>query len=269
MLLLFYFFLLESENNGIPLWFKCFKGTHNSEAFKTDLIISGIPYVNNLFKNKNGHLVFLADRWFPNTKIMEFIDSIGATYCIRATSILSIKIHDYEYSDSISYISDIETYLTKSKYFDNVSITKNNFKTKLAVSKSESHKEPFFILTNGSTREAIKHYGYRFGSIEFIFKNKKSNGFYLESTKMRNLHAFSTLFGIVCIATLWLTILGANYSKNKKNLKNRLYIRYSKKNGANFKRTLSLFNTGLFFFNLAFNSTNNVTIKYNFILYDT
>lgn len=58
-----------------------------------------------------------------------------------------------------------------------------------------------------------------FGSIEFIFKNQKSNGFYLESTKMRNIHAFATLFGILCIAILWLTILGCDYSKNKNHFK--------------------------------------------------
>ena len=81
----------------------------------------------------------------------------------------------YEYSDLIASISDIEPSFSKSIFFDNVSITSFNFPTKLAVSKTDSHNEPFFILTNGNTRHAIKHYGYRFGSIECIFKNQKSN----------------------------------------------------------------------------------------------
>ena len=85
---------------------------------------------------------------------------------------------------------------------------------------------------------------------------------------MRNLHAFSTLFTLVCIAILWLTILGADYSKNKSRFHNRFKIYYSKKNKANNKRILSLFNTGLFFFNLAFESTIYVLLKFNFILYD-
>ena len=142
------------------------------------------------------------------------------------------------------------------------------FQTKLAVSKSDTHKEPFFILTNGNTREAIKHYGYRFGSIEFIFKAQKSNGFYLESTKMRNLHSFTTLFGLLCVAILWLTIIGADYSKNKNHFKNYLKIRSSKKNGNNHKRIFSVFNTGLMYFNLAFCSNRPATIKCNFLLYD-
>ena len=190
------------ENSGIPLCFRCFKGIDDPDAFNLSLIMEGISYVHNLFKDKKCQLIFLA------------------------------------------------------------------FQTKLAISKSDSHKEPFFILTNGNTRDAIKHYGYRFGSIEFIFKNQKSNGFYLECTKMRNIHAFTTLFTLVCVAILWLTILGADYSKNKNHFKNCFKIKYSKKNGSNHKRTFSLFNTGLFFFNLAFESTKYIVLKCNFLLYD-
>ena len=140
--------------------------------------------------------------------------------------------------------------------------------TKLAISKSKNHKEPLYILTNGSIRDAIKHYGHRFGSIEFIFKNHKSNGFYLEATKMRNLHAFSSLFTLTCIAILWLTILGSDYSKNKNHFKSYFKFRTSKSNGLNKVRSVSLFNTGLFFFNLAFESPKPVLLKCNFILYD-
>lgn len=258
------------ENSGIPLWFRCFKGTHDPQAFKTSLILDGISYVHNLFSTKKCNLIFLADRWFPNCETMQFINDLGDTYCFRTKSNINIHIDDdgFENAGLIESISDIEPLLTKSKYFDNVRITKNNFKTKLAVSKTDSHNEPFFILTNGNTREAIKHYGYRFGSIEFIFKNQKSNGFYLESTKMRNIHAFTTLFGIMCIALLWLTILGADYSKNKSHAKDFYKFRYSKKNGANSKRIFSLFNTGLFLFNLAFCSTKYFNLKCNFLLYD-
>jgi hypothetical protein len=259
---------LRIGKQGIPLWFRCFKGLDNADAFKLSLINQGISYVHNLFKDKKCNIIFLADRWFNFREIMQHIDSLGDNYCIRTKSNVSIEIDNYEYSDMISTIADIEPFFSKSKYFDSVRITGFKFPTKLAVSKTNSHKEPFFILTNGNTREAIKHYGYRFGSIEFIFKNQKSNGFYLESTKMRNIQSFTTLFTLVCVAILWLTILGADYSKNKNHFKNCFKIRYSKKNGFNNKRTFSLFNTGLFFFNLAFESTKYIVLKCSFILYD-
>ena len=168
----------------------------------------------------------------------------------------------------ISTIGDIEPFLSKSLFFDDVQITKKKFKTKLAVSKTDNHKEPFFILTNGNTREAIKSYGYRFGTIEFIFKSQKTNGFYLESTKIRNLQAFSSIFGLVCVAILWLSIIGADYSKNKGHFKNYLKIRCSIRNGGNNKRIISTFNIGLIYFNLAFCSCRPATLKCNFVLYD-
>ena len=267
-LLLFFLFLLKLVNNGIPLWFRCFKGVHDPDAFSISLINQGISYVVDLFKSKNYNLIFLADRWFNFRQVMQHIVSLSCTYCIRTKSNIAIEIDNCDYSDMIASISDIEPFFSKSIIFDSVRITNSKFPSKLVVSKTDSHNEPLFILTNGDPKLAIKHYRYRFGSIESIFKNQKSNGFYLESSKMRNLHAFSSMFGLMCVALLWLTILGVDYSKNKNHFKNFLKIKSSKKNGGSFKRTFSFFNTGLFYFNLAFCCTKPAIIKCNFILYD-
>ena len=261
-------FSLRVGKQGIPLWFRCFKGNDDPKAFELDLIKEGISYVHSLFENSGYRLIFLADRWFNFRELMMHIDSLGDIYCIRTKSNITIEIDNYKYSDMIGCISDIEPYFSKSMYFESVRITSFKYHTKLVISKSDSHKEPFFILTNGNTREAVKHYGYRFGSIEFIFKNQKSNGFYLESTKMRNIQAFTSMFTLLCIAILWLTILGAYYAKNKGHFKSYFKFRYSKKNGSNYKRTFSMFNSGLMFFNLAFESYNYVLLKCDFILYD-
>ena len=178
---------LKIGRQGIPLWFQCFEGNDNPNAFALSLIKDGISYIHHLFENKKYNIIFLADRWFNFCDIMHHIDSFGHTYCIRTKSNVSIHIDNFTDSDMIKSISDIEPLFTKSIYFDSVQITSNKFQTKLAVSKIDSHNEPFFILTNGNTRDAIKHYGYRFGSIEFIFKNQKSNGFYLEATRYSKL----------------------------------------------------------------------------------
>lgn len=47
-----------------------------------------------------------------------------------------------------------------------------------------------------------------------FFKSQKTNGFYLESTKTKNLHAFENLYAIACIASLWLNIIAIDYIKN-------------------------------------------------------
>ena len=46
---------------GIPLWFRCFKGKPD-DAYQESLILEGINYVINLFKDKSYKLIFLADR---------------------------------------------------------------------------------------------------------------------------------------------------------------------------------------------------------------
>ena len=116
-----------------------------------------------------------------------------------------------------------------------------------------------------------------FGSIECIFKNQKSNGFYLESTQTRNIHAFASLFTLVNIAMLWLTIIGVEYSKSGSSKISKYFrIRYSRRvsanssnnKKANYTRYYSIFNTGLILFNLVYESPHYYNLKCNFILYD-
>ncbi len=262
-------------DNGIPLWFRCFQGKRDPAAFDLSLIKEGILYVHNLFKDKNYNLIFLADRWFNLCDILDYINSLNHTYCIRTKSNILIDINECNYFKKVTYISDISPQSTKSIYFDSVYITKRMYHTRLAISKSNSHNEPLFILTNGNTRDAIKHYGYRFGSIECIFKNHKTNGFHLESTQTRNIHAFSSLFTLMNIAILWLTVIGADYSKSGKISKFfRIPYSYrvspgcSNNKKANYRRYYSIFNTGLILFNLVFESPHYYNLKCNFILYD-
>lgn len=94
----------------------------------------------------------------------------------------------------------------------------------------------------------------------------KSNGFYLESTKVKNMEAFTSLLVLTNIAILWLTILGVDYVKNEN--KNNYFItdvKYYKKGP---RRIILLFRTGLIYFNWAINSIFKRKLKCNFILYD-
>ena len=146
ILLLFFCFLLKLVSNGIPLWFRCFKGKQDPDAFSLSLINQGISYVFDLFKSKNYNLIFLADRWFNFREIMQHIDSLSCTYCIRTKTNVAIEIDNFEYSDMIASISDIEPFFSKSIIFNSVRITSFKFQTKLVVSKTDSHNESFFIF---------------------------------------------------------------------------------------------------------------------------
>ena len=101
-----------------------------------------------------------------------------------------------------------------------------------------------------------------------LFLNLKNLiGFRLESTKTQKIEHFISLFTVVCIALTWLTIIGADYVKNKHHYK--IIIRDTRKHLNNTRsRVISLFNLGLTIFNLCCYNTVNFTLKFNFVLYD-
>lgn len=124
------------------------------------------------------------------------------------------------------------------------------------------------IATNGEPNRAIRDYSYRFGGIETLFKNQKSNGFYLETITTASLKSFTSMYTLSCVATLFLTILSADYSRNTRcyrNVKIETHKTYKDKGRI---RIISLFNTGLILFHLAYNSSKYIRIPFHFVLYD-
>ena len=252
---------------GIPLWFKCFKGKNDSNAFDESIIKEGISYVSSLF-DSHYDLIFLADRWFNSTAIMNHIDNLRHTYCIRLKKNLKILCYD-SYKKQLVWknTGDITSQFHHAKYLNDVFITDKKYKCNIAISKSMDVSEPWIIVTNGDSKRAIKDYRYRFGGIECIFKNQKSNGLYMESTVNASLKYFTNMYTLACVSTLFLTLFGADYSKNSNCYKN-IKLTTHKKFKTGIKRVMSLFNIGLTLFKLAFNSPKYIRIPFNFILYD-
>ena len=135
------------------------------------------------------------------------------------------------------------------------------------ISKKHDVSEPWIILTNDDPKQAIKNYSFRFGAIEFLFKSQKSNGLRIESVCNASLEYFTSMYTLVCFTSLFLTILGADYSKNSKCYKKVKIDTHTTKNGKKI-RIMSLFNTGLTLFNLAYESSVYIRIPFNFKLYD-
>ena len=138
----------------------------------------------------------------------------------------------------------------------------------MVISKRKGVTEPWIIITNGEPKRAIKDYGYRFGGIEPVFKNLKSNGFYLENTVNVSLKYFESMYCMASIGILYLTILDCDYAKNSKCYKNvKLTVKKANKDNRKI-RILSLFNVGLTLFHIAFNSSRYIRLPVSFILYD-
>lgn len=264
-------FTLRIGLQSIPIWFRCFSGTNDPEAFNSNLIVEEINYVYNLFKEKDCNIIFLADRWFPNVKVLEHINSLNCTYVFRTKKEHKIRYYDKREEHYIwKSLGDFEHKKYVSKTFENIDYTFSNpIKTNIILGRTNGTDDPWILVTNGNVNKAVKHYSYRFGAIKFHFKNTKSNGFNLEKTKIKKLSAFTGISLIVNIATLFLTILGADYCKNKGYYSKKLKIRDTKKTKSNnIIRVISLFNLGLTIFKKTYNSFINFKIKCNFILYD-
>ena len=262
-------FTLRIGLQSIPIWFRCFSGTNDPEAFNSNLIVEGINYVYNLFKEKDCNIIFLADRWFPNVEVLEHINSLNCTYVFRTKKEHKIRYYDKREKNYIwKSLGDFEHKKYVSKTFENIDYTFSNpIKTNIILVRTNGTDDPWILVTNGNVNKAVKHYSYRFGAIEFHFKSTKSNGFNLEKTKIKKLSAFTGISLIVNIATLFLTILGADYCKNKGYYSKKSKIRDTKKTKSNnIIRVISLFNLRLTIFKKTYNSFINFKIKCNFIL---
>ena len=261
-----FMFTMRIGTFGVPIWFKCFKDISKNGAFKLNTMKEGIEEVSKLFKNTDFNLVFLADRWFGSSKILDIIDKLGHVYAIR----LKGNIIVYVNGDKIK-AKKLKHRKYHSVIHENVFITDDRYKTTIVYSPTNNTKDPWIIVTNGDPSKALKSYSYRFGSIETMFKAQKSNGFNLEKISNASLDYFTTMYTMVCTCILFLTILGADYSKNTRCYKevkigtHKTYIIDGKKVK---KRVMSLFNTGLTLFKRAFNSCVYIRIPLSFKLYD-
>ena len=122
-------------------------------------------------------------------------------------------------------------------------------------------------LSDLSKYKFHKDYSYRFGGIETVFKNQKSDGFYIEDTVNCSLKYFQSMYYFSCIGVLLLTIMGASFAKNTRTYRKIKIATHTKSNGKK-SRIISLFNTSLILFHRAFMSLKYVKIDFRFILYD-
>ena len=189
----------------------------------------------------------------------------GCFFCFRSKSLFRFYYYNSDGQLISSHLRDINP-SSKTKYLTDVFYTRRLFQTNIVVARNIDTKEPWYLITNDNPSRAIRNYSYRF-SIECIFKSQKSNGFRLESTNTQKESHFISLFTIMCIALLWLTILGVDYVKNKHHY--HLHIRDAKKRkDGSTNRLISFFNLGLTIFNLCYYNSINFVLKFNFVLYD-
>lgn len=274
-------FSLKIGEQSIPIWFKCDKTKSNRHheideltkkcLFSEKVIFNAINEVISLLSPLNTKITFLADRWFCNLKMMKYINDLGHFFCIRAkvNSNIRFLIYDAKEKNEIyKRFIDLPIQKHHALYYEDIPFESFKFKCNLSIARGKLSNDPWFILSNIEPNKALREYAHRFGAIECLFKNQKTNGFNLEKTKTKNLHAYENLYSLVCFACTWLTIIGVDYTKNYNHVKHKLNIRFVKRDKNNKPiRILSLFNLGLTIFRRCYNSYINYKIKCNMQLY--
>lgn len=271
-------FTVRIGKQGIPIYFEVFLGKQDEEsgeAFKMVNLKKGILYCHNLIKKyiPDANIIFLADRWFGNLfPLMQYIDSLGDIFVFRCKSNLKVFYQKYPENHKVWMpIKDLPHLVHASKLYHNLEFTRKKYIFNLAYCKSKNHKEAWLLITNGRPKLAKIYYGYRFGSIEFLFKSQKTNGFYLEESGIKKIHAFDNLYSLVCIASIFLTCLGTEVSKNSACYR-KIGITPTRKgtNSTRSHRVISRFKTGLLLFKMASaqNCKRYFRLPINFTLYD-
>ena len=271
-------FTMRVGKQGIPIWFKSFKQEYidkkvsiekgNTIAFNEALIIEGIKHVSALFGD-SFDLIFLADRWFNSEKILSTIESLGHTYCIRLKKNIKTFVYDKKEGHKIwKWLYDLPSHKYHAIVHRSIELYDSKYKTNIVISKNLNTKDPWIIVTNRDVSHAIQNYSYRFGSIECVFKNQKSNGLYLEAINNASEKAYNTMYTMACTVVLFLTIIGADYSKNTNCYKNEKIITHKVYKDKGKVRVMSLFRIGLTLFHRAVNSTKYIRLPIRFILYD-
>jgi len=174
-------FTLRIGKQGIPLYFEIFPGKddeRHGDAFKTKTIKDGITFCHNLLSEffPNAKIIFLADRWFGNLfPLMNYINELGDIYVFRLKENCKVFFYDKNEGHKIWVsLNDIPHYVHKSNIIENLEFTKKKYVANLVFCKSKGHKEPWKLITNGNPKQAKAFYGYRFGSIESVFKLTKT-----------------------------------------------------------------------------------------------
>ncbi len=151
-------------------------------------------------------VVLLADRGFADTKLMKYLKSqLGWNFRIRIKRNFQFCLHGHWLKVSSVSIQPGEAYFTplvaigKTNPFDGVY---------LAFGHDQSSGEIWVIVSDQPTHlETFQEYRLRF-QIEESFLDWKSNGFDLESSRIRDKRSLSQLCGVLALTTLFVILQG-------------------------------------------------------------
>lgn len=160
----------------------------------------------------NCKVVFLADRGFADTHLMEHLTKLKWHWRIRIKNSFLFYRRGHCYKVNGIHLSRGEARLLHHVY-----ITEKHYgPVHLALGLRKDGKESWFVVSDEPTElRTFEEYGLRF-DIEENFLDDKSNGFQLESSLIRSAKALERLCFILAITTLYLVSQGTEVVKQGK-----------------------------------------------------
>jgi hypothetical protein len=193
------------RGRAIPLVWKAIEHQSSTIAFETyrDLLDAArcrLPYAFA------GSVVFLADRGFADTALMNYLsNTLGWHWRIRIKENFLV----YRPGKRGYKLSRVKPKAGEAHFLHNVYLTAERFGlVHLALANLKDTKEQWLIASDQITSlDSFDEYGLRF-DIEENFLDDKSNGFQLTSSQLRDTHALERLCFLLAVTTLYLVSLG-------------------------------------------------------------
>jgi hypothetical protein len=148
--------------------------------------------------------LFLADRGFADTQLMQHLKNLGWHWRIRIKSNFQVY-----YQEEFHKLKDVKLAQGQARFWHPVWITQQYFgPVYLAMARPNGLRECWYVISDEPTDvDTFAEYGKRF-DIEENFLDDKSNGFQLESSLIRSAQALTRLCLVLAVATLYLVAQG-------------------------------------------------------------
>jgi Transposase DDE domain len=193
---------LVYRGRAVPMVWKVLE--HPSSSVAYDVYKDVLDKVAELLP-MHCHVVFVADRGFADTHLMEQLARLGWHWRIRIKGSFGI----YRAGKRCCKVNRIPLAPGQALFWKDVYLTKQEYgPVHLALGRPKDSKEHWFVVSDEPTEaKTFEEYGLRF-DIEENFLDDKSNGFQLESSLLRSVKALERLCCVLAITTLYLVAQG-------------------------------------------------------------
>jgi hypothetical protein len=209
------------RGRAVPVVWKVLEHKSNTVAYH---VYKGLLDAAAKLLPEGVQIVFLADRGFADTKLMGHVRELGWHFRIRIKS--SFLVYQ---SGEFRSVDEFPLQPGEAVFLSNVNLTWHKYgPVHMALGYSPDGKERWYIASDEPVSiETFCEYGLR-SDIEENFLDDKSNGFQLESSKIRSAEGLERLCMVIAVATLYLVSQGVEVvRKGKRRLVDSHWFRGS------------------------------------------